>query len=211
MLKLYRSKLFDLYDGKWFKELNYCISFERRKMFLKNGEINPHFDASAFEKTVNYNLLYISYIEDDDDIDCMSFGFGQLEFDVREEIYKMFLYDNCTATALLRISKDIAFNDKNAEKVFTDEYFDHYITALDTVNGKNEKYLTGIIYSDDRLNMSDRGFSDDISCIDTIMKKSEMILLKAPHYGGYDYVVFYSDNSFGIISEVCTGIEKLIQ
>ncbi len=210
MLNIYKTKLFDLYDGIWFKKLNYNISFERRKMFLKDGKKNPYFNFAEFEKMIDYNLLYISYIEDcdDEDIDCMSFGFNQLDFNIREKIYKMFLYDNFTATAILRIPEEIKFNENGCKKLCTDEYFKYYVSALDIVNNKIEDYLIGIIYSDHVcLSMFDHKFTDDIVYINNVMKNSEMFLLKTPHYSGYDYVVFYSDNACCRLSEVCSEIE----
>jgi len=209
MLKFYKTKLFDLYDGIWYKNLNYCISFKKRKMFLKNGKRNPNFDVAAFEKMVNYNLLYISYVEDDEDIDCMSFGFNLLDFNIRMKIYKMFLHDNITATAMLRIPNEIAFNEKDSKKVCMDEYFKYYVSALDSISSKLEKYyLTSIIYSDQIcLSSFKQRFTDDIVYINNVMKNSEMFLLKTPHYSGYDYVVFYSDNACCRLLEICTDIE----
>lgn len=87
MLNIYKTKLLDLSDGVWYKKLNYNAVYSGRKMFLKNGEKNPYFDFEAFGKTVDHNLLYLSFVEDCDpkDIDCMSFGFDQLEYDVRKK------------------------------------------------------------------------------------------------------------------------------
>lgn len=213
MLKIYKTKLFDLYDGIWFKKLNYNISFERRKMFLKDGKKNPYFNSAAFDEMINYNLLYISYIEDsnDEDIDCMSFGFNQLDFKIRKKIYKIFLCDNYTATAMLRIPKDIAFNEKDSKKICTDEYFKYHVSALDIVCSKLEEYLTGIVYSDHIcLSMFEQKFTDDIVYINNIMKNSEMFLLKTPRYSGYDYVVFFSDNICYRLSEICITIEDTL-
>lgn len=210
MLKIYTAKLLNLYDGIWFEKLNFNVSFYGRKMFLKNGKINPHFDSVSFEKNINYNLLYISYIDDCDekDLDCMSFGFEQLDFSVREKIYNLFLCCNCAATAILRIPIHISYNEKYNQKIYTDDYFEYYAASLDSVSSKQEEYLIGIVYSKNScLKKFNQKVTDDISCINNVMENADIFLLKTSRYSGYDYIIYYSDGVYDKISEVCIDIE----
>lgn len=213
MLNIYKTKLLDLPDGVWYKKLNYNAVYSGRKMFLKNGEKNPYFDFEAFGKTVDHNLMYLSFVEDCDpeDIDCMSFGFGLLEYDVRKKLYGLFLPDSCTA-ALLRIPTYITYNEQYGQRVYADENFMYCIAVLENINNVLEEYLYCIIYSEGSIfNLSDKKIYteiNDIKYINDVMKKVAAVLLKTPYYAGYNYIVYYSDGVFGKISEACIDIEK---
>lgn len=95
-------------------------------------------------------MLYLSFVEDCDyeDIDCMLFGFGLLEYDVRKKRYDLFLPHSCAAAALLRIPMYISYNEQYGQKIYADEYFMYCITALDNINNELEEYLYCIIYSE---------------------------------------------------------------
>ena len=211
MLKIYTAKLLDLYNGTWFEKLNFNVSFYGRKMFLKNSKINPHFDSVSFKKNINYNLLYISYIDDCDkkDLDCMSFGFEQLDFFVREKIYNFFLFCKCAATALLRIPIHTPYNEKYTQKIYADEYFEYYASSLDSISSEKEEYLIGIVYSNyNCLKTFNQKVTNDIRYINNVMENADVFLLKTSRYSGYDYIIYYSDNVYDKISEVCIDIER---
>lgn len=192
------SRLSELTDGRWFKEFGLNISLNRRKMFLKNGKLNPHFDLEKFKGNTDYNLLYISY-EEDGESDCLSVGFNCCDVSERLKIYEFFLHKKeLCCVYLMAVPEYEKYScSKNVIKLYSSGSFDYFacFAALNgDVSGLPEEYISGIIYTE---NFCSDGLcmpvSGDIEYINAVMRNADIFLLKTPRYAGYNYLIFYSD------------------
>lgn len=207
MIGIYTSKLSCLTDGKWFGEFGFNISLSRRKMFLGNGRINPHFEMDKFKNNTDHDLMYISYSEDGEN-DCLSVGFNCCDISVRLKIYESFLQKSLAPVYLLDVPVYKPYPEKLI-KLFPGEDFNYFAAVNADIKNLPEEFISGIIYTD---NFSTDGFYKPVSCdidyVNTVMKNADIFLLKTPRYGGYNYVIFFSEAQKDILENFRTNFKE---
>lgn len=176
------------------------LNIDRRKMFLKNAKINPHFDYETFRKYNSLNMIYVSYVEDEDITDCMDYGFNNVNFAVRKRLYDGFTEIKGTANAVFRETKKEKVSD-----VYSEEY---YMVPINKLDSENEKQMIGIV-SSDFFEIDKRFIEMDIKYISEIVLNQNIVMIKVPIYSGYNYIFFCDDSFFDNVIKMCNDfLEK---
>ena len=191
-IKLQEEMLRDL-----FFKYKINLNIDRRKMFLKNAKINPHFDYETFGTLNSINLIYLSYVEDEDVTDCMDYGFNNVDFAVRKRLYDGFTEIKGTASAVFREQKK-----EKGSNVYSEEY---HTLPVNKLNSENEKQMFGIV-SSDNFEIDKRFIETDIKYISEIVFNKNAVMIKVPIYAGYNYMFFCNDSLLDNISVLCTEL-----